>query len=65
MNPELAAHARLDPARPLDVVRLERPELRDEVAKVRMRVASLWEGLGRSRAMTERNRALLTQRLSG
>jgi hypothetical protein len=38
---------------------------RDEVAKVRLRVASQWEALGRSRSVTERNRALLTQRLSG
>jgi hypothetical protein len=37
---------------------------RDEVAKVRLRVASQWEALGRSRAMTEHNRALLTQRSS-
>jgi hypothetical protein len=37
---------------------------RDEVAKVRLRVASQWEALGRSRALTEHNRALLTQRPS-
>jgi hypothetical protein len=36
----------------------------DEVAKVRLRVASQWEALGRSRAMTEHYRALPTQRSS-
>jgi hypothetical protein len=37
---------------------------RDEVAKLRLRVASQWEAIGRSRAMTEHNRALLTRRSS-
>jgi len=37
---------------------------RDEVAKVRLRVGSQWEALGRSCAMTEHNPALLTQRSS-
>jgi hypothetical protein len=37
---------------------------RDEVAKVRLRVASQWEALGRSRAVTEHNRVLLTQHSS-
>jgi hypothetical protein len=34
---------------------------RDEVAKVRIRIASQWEALGRSRAITERNRVLLNE----
>jgi hypothetical protein len=34
---------------------------RDEVAEVRIRVASQWEALGRSRAITERNRVLLNE----
>jgi hypothetical protein len=63
MNPEPAAHARL--------IRLSRSGCRfvsravqtrrDEVAKVRIRVASQWEALGRSRAITERNRVLLNE----
>ena len=62
MNPEPAAHARLDPAIALGMSFVSRSvqSRRDEVAKVRLRVA--WEALGRSRAMTEPNRALLTQR---
>jgi hypothetical protein len=34
---------------------------RDEVAKVRIRVASKWESLGRSRVITEGNRVLLNE----
>jgi hypothetical protein len=61
MNPEPAAHARLDPAIALWMSFVSRAvqTRRDEVAKVRIRVASQWEALGRSRAMTERNRVLL------
>jgi hypothetical protein len=67
MNPEPAAHARLDPAIALLVSFVSRSvqARRDEVAKVELRVGSRWEALGRSRSVTERNRALLTQRLSG
>jgi hypothetical protein len=65
MNPELAAHARLDPAIALGMSFVSRSvrSRRDEVAKVRLRVASQWEALG-SRAMTQHNRAPLTQRSS-
>lgn len=61
-----AAHARLDPAIALWMSFVSRSvqTRRGEVAKVRLRVASQWEALGRSRAMTEHNRAMLTQRSS-
>jgi hypothetical protein len=63
MNPEPAAHARLDPAIALWMSFVSRAvqTRRDEVAKVRIRVASQSEALGRSRAITERNRVLLNE----
>jgi hypothetical protein len=63
MNPEPAAHARLDPAIALWMSFVSRAvqTRRDEVAKVRIRVASQWEALGRSRSITERNRVLLNE----
>ena len=63
MNPEPAAHARFDPAlSPLNRVRPRSVHTwRDEVAKARQRVASQWEAIGRSRAITERNRVLLNE----
>jgi hypothetical protein len=63
MNPEPAAHARLDPAIALWMSFVSRSvqTRRDEVAKVRLGVASQWEALGRSRAITERNRVLLNE----
>ena len=66
MNPKPAAHARLDPALALWMSFVSRSvqTRRDEVAKARLRVASQLEALGRSRAMTEHNRVLLTQRSS-
>jgi hypothetical protein len=52
MSPEPAAHAQLDPAIALWMSFVSRSvqTRRDEVAKVRLRVASQWEALGRSRS---------------
>jgi hypothetical protein len=63
MNPDPAAHTRLDPAIALWMSFVSRAvqTRRDEVAKVRIRVASQWEALGRSRAIAERNRVLLNE----
>ncbi len=61
VDPELAAHARLDPAIALWMSFVSRSvqTRRDDVATVQLRVASQREALGRSRAMTERNRSVL------
>jgi len=62
MNPEPAAHARLDPATLwMSFVSRSVQTRRDNVAKVRLRVASQWEALGRSCATTERKRVLLSE----